>query len=415
MPEYRYSATDMSGKIIRGKETFNNPEQLKRMLNDKGLILVDFAEIADREKTKKLKSGELAEFCRELSSMLSSGVSLVRALNIISNRDMKPRLKNAFTELNSQIKRGIALSDAMEMQGEKFPLLLINMVKVGEATGRLDDTMNKMAAYFEKDKRLNKSIKSALTYPLILAVLTLLVVVILFTFVIPTFTSVFDGMEIPKITEIMLGISNFLTHHYFIVLGVILVIAVIIYILRKNEKFRFWFDKKKLRFPKIGKLLKIIYTARFSRTLASLYSSGLTIINSLQIAKDTIGNRYITSQFDEVIKNVRAGNQLSTTLMTIDGFDQKLAQTIAVGEETGQLDTLLVSMADSFDYESEMATKQMVQFIEPIMIVIMAVIVCVVMLSVMLPIFGMYSQIDQQGEMAAMLKPNLTQLIDFII
>lgn len=415
MPEYRYSATDMSGKIIRGKETFNNPEQLKRMLNDKGLILVDFAEIADREKTKKLKSGELAEFCRELSSMLSSGVSLVRALNIISNRDMKPRLKNAFTELNSQIKRGIALSDAMEMQGKKFPLLLINMVKVGEATGRLDDTMNKMAAYFEKDKRLNKSIKSALTYPLILAVLTLLVVVILFTFVIPTFTSVFDGMEIPKITEIMLGISNFLTHHYLIVLGAVLVIAAIIYILRKNEKFRFWFDKKKLRFPKIGKLLKIIYTARFSRTLASLYSSGLTIINSLQIAKDTIGNRYITSQFDEVIKNVRAGNQLSTTLMTIDGFDQKLAQTIAVGEETGQLDTLLVSMADSFDYESEMATKQMVQFIEPVMIIIMAVIVCVVMLSVMLPIFGMYNQIDQQGEMAAMLKPNLTQLIDFII
>lgn len=415
MPEYRYNATDMSGKIIKGKVTFNNPDQLKRMISDKGLILVDFTEAADKEKTKRLKSGELAEFCRELSSMLSSGVSLVRALNIISNRDMKPRLKNAFSELNSQIKRGIALSDAMEMQGQKFPMLLINMVKVGEATGRLDDTMDKMAAYFEKEKRLNGSIKSALTYPIILAVLTLLVVVILFTFVIPTFTSVFDGMEIPKITEIMLGISNFFTHHYFIALGVVLAIAAVIYILRKNEKFRFWFDKKKLKFPKIGKLLKIIYTARFSRTLASLYSSGLTIINSLQIAKDTIGNRYITSQFDEVIKNVRAGNQLSTTLMTVDGFDKKLAQTIAVGEETGQLDTLLVSTADSFDYESEMATKQLIQFIEPVMIVIMAVIVCVVMLSVMLPIFGMYSQIEQQGEMATMIKLDTANLFGFII
>lgn len=415
MPEYRYNATDMSGKIIKGKATFNNPDQLKRMISDRGLILVDFTEAADKEKTKRLKSGELAEFCRELSSMLSSGVSLVRALNIISNRDMKPRLKNAFSELNSQIKRGIALSDAMEMQGQKFPLLLINMVKVGEATGRLDDTMDKMAAYFEKEKRLNGSIKSALTYPIILAVLTLLVVIILFTFVIPTFTSVFDGMEIPKITEIMLGISNFFTHHYFIVLGVVLALASVIYILRKNERFRFWFDKKKLKFPKIGKLLKIIYTARFSRTLASLYSSGLTIINSLQIAKDTIGNRYITSQFDEVIKSVRAGNQLSTTLMTVDGFDKKLAQTIAVGEETGQLDTLLVSTADSFDYESEMATKQLIQFIEPVMIVIMAVIVCVVMLSVMLPIFGMYSQIEQQGEMASIIKFDTANLWGFII
>lgn len=397
MPEYRYSAADMSGKIIKKKETFNNPEHLKRILDDKGLILVDFTEIVDREKTKKLKSGELAEFCRELSSMLGSGVSLVRALNIISNRDMEPKLKKAFSELNSQIKKGISLSDAMAGQGEKFPMILVNMVRVGEATGRLDDAMGKMAAYFEREKRLNGSIKSALTYPIILAVLTLLVVIILFTFVIPTFTSVFDGMEIPKITEIMLSISHFFTHHYFIALGIALGIAAVVYILRKNKRFRFWFDKKKLRIPKVGKLLKIIYTARFARTLASLYSSGLTIINSLQIAKDTIGNRYITSQFDEVIKNVRAGNQLSASLMTIDGFDKKLAQTIAVGEETGQLDTLLVSTADSFDYESEMSTKRLVQLIEPIMIVIMAAIVCVVMLSVMLPIFGMYSQIEQQG------------------
>ncbi len=401
MPEYRYSATDMSGKIVKGKQTFNNPEQLKKMLGEKGLILVDFAETVDKEKTKKLKSGELSEFCRELSSMLSSGVSLVRALNIISSRDLQPRLKNAFSELNTQIKRGISLSEAMDMQGEKFPMLLVNMVKVGEATGRLDDTMDKMAAYFEKEKRLNGSIKSALTYPIILAGLTLLVVIILFTFVIPTFTSVFDGMEIPKITQVMMSISNFFTHHYFIALGIVLAIAAVVYILRKNERFRFWFDKKKLKFPKIGKLLRIIYTARFARTLASLYSSGLTIINSLQISKETIGNRYITAQFDDVIKNVRAGNQLSVTLMEIDGFDKKLAQTIAVGEETGQLDTLLVSTADAFDYESEMATKRLVQFIEPVMIVIMAVVVCVVMLSVLMPIFGMYSQIESQGTMAA--------------
>lgn len=403
MPEYRYRATDMSGKIIRGRKKFNTPEQLKKMLSDEGLMLVDFTEAVNSEKSKKMKSGELADFCRELGSMLESGVSLVRALNIIAGRNLNPKLKNAFADLNSQIKKGVALSDAMEMQGRKFPPILINMVKVGEATGRLDDSMNKMATYFEKEKRLNGSIKSALTYPIILAVLTVLVVILLFTFVIPTFTSVFDGMEIPKITEVMLAISNFFTHHYFIALGIALGIALIIYILRRNESFRFWFDKNKIKFPKIGNLLKIIYTARFARTLASLYSSGLTIINALQISKDTIGNRYITSQFEEVIKNVRAGNQLSDSLMIIDGFDPKLAQTIAVGEETGQLDSLLVSTADSFDYESEMATKRMVQFIEPIMIVIMAAIVCLVMLSVLLPIYGMYSQIDSQGRMAKLI------------
>ena len=404
MPEYRYSATDLSGKIVKGKKNFNTPEQLKKMLSDQGLMLVDFTETAPEDKSKKMKSGELADFCRELSSMLQSGVSLVRALNIISSRNLNAKVKNAFAELNSQIRKGIALSEAMEMQGKRFPPLLINMVRVGEATGRLDDSMNKMAAYFEKEKRLNGSIKSALTYPIILGVLTLLVVIILFTFVIPTFTAVFDGMQIPKITEVMLSISNFFTHHYFIALGIAAAIALVIYILRRNERYRFWFDKKKINFPKIGKLLKIIYTARFARTLASLYSSGLTIINALQISKDTIGNRYITLQFDEVIKNVRAGNPLSDTLATVDGFDPKLAQTIAVGEETGQLDSLLVSTADSFDYESEMATKRLVQLIEPVMIVIMAAIVCVVMLSVLLPIFNMYSQIESQGRMAKLVE-----------
>lgn len=399
MPLYRYTAKDISGKVQKGVLNAADPESLKKGLRETGLYLSSFTEKIDKNQGKKLKSSEISTFCRETSSMLAAGVSLVRAMNIITKRDLSPKLRYAFGEILSSIKKGIALSDAMELLGKTFPPMLINMVKAGEASGRLDETMEKMADYYEKDTRLTKSIKSALTYPIILAVLTVVVAVGLMTFVVPMFADIFEGMELPAITRVVMGISNGLTENYIQVIIAVALIFIAIYFIMQVEKVRFALDKFKLKIPIIGKLLKIIYTARFSRTLASLYSSGLSIINALQISKDTIGNRYLTKQFDDVIRSVRSGNPLSSSLASVDGFDKKLSETIAVGEETGQLDSLLVSIADSFDYESDMAIKKMMTMIEPIMIIILAFFVVMIMLSVLLPIFSMYSQIEQAGSM----------------
>lgn len=399
MPLYRYTAKDISGKVQKGVLNAADPESLKKGLRETGLYLSSFTEKIDKNQGKKLKSSEISTFCRETSSMLAAGVSLVRAMNIITKRDLSPKLRYAFGEILSSIKKGIALSDAMELLGKTFPPMLINMVKAGEASGRLDETMEKMADYYEKDTRLTKSIKSALTYPIILAVLTVVVAVGLMTFVVPMFADIFEGMELPAITRVVMGISNGLTENYIQVIIAVALIFIAIYFIMQVEKVRFALDKFKLKIPIIGKLLKIIYTARFSRTLASLYSSGLSIINALQISKDTIGNRYLTKQFDDVIRSVRSGNPLSSSLAEVVGFDKKLSETIAVGEETGQLDSLLVSIADSFDYESDMAIKKMMTMIEPIMIIILAFFVVMIMLSVLLPIFSMYSQIEQAGSM----------------
>lgn len=399
MPLYRYTAKDISGKVQKGVLNAADPESLKKGLRETGLYLSSFTEKIDKNQGKKLKSSEISTFCRETSSMLAAGVSLVRAMNIITKRDLSPKLRYAFGEILSSIKKGIALSDAMELLGKTFPPMLINMVKAGEASGRLDETMEKMADYYEKDTRLTKSIKSALTYPIILAVLTVVVAVGLMTFVVPMFADIFEGMELPAITRVVMGISNGLTENYIQVIIAVALIFIAIYFIMQVEKVRFALDKFKLKIPIIGKLLKIIYTARFSRTLASLYSSGLSVINALQISKDTIGNRYLTKQFDDVIRSVRSGNPLSSSLASVDGFDKKLSETIAVGEETGQLDSLLVSIADSFDYESDMAIKKMMTMIEPIMIIILAFFVVMIMLSVLLPIFSMYSQIEQAGSM----------------
>lgn len=398
MPLYKYTAKDISGKLSRGTLNAADPEVLKRDLREGGLYLERFSENVDKNRDKKLKSADIATFCREISSMLSSGVTLVRAMNIITNRDLKPRLKYAFTELSASIKRGISMSDAMALLGRTFPLMLINMVRAGEASGRLDETMEKMADYYERENRLVKSIRGALIYPCILAVLTLTVTVVLMTFVVPLFADVFKNMELPAITRVVMSISNALVSYWYqIIIGVV-VFCLAVYFILLSERVRRGLDKLTLRLPVIGKLLKVIYTARFARTLSSLYSSGLSITNALTIARDTLGNRYIAGQFDEVVRMVRAGNSLAASLMTVDGFDRKLCDTIAVGEETGALDTLLVSIAESFDYESNMAIKKLMTFIEPIMIIILAAFVLTIMLSVMLPIFSMYGQVEQTGQ-----------------
>ena len=394
MAEYSYLAAKPDGKTVKGTLVAGSPDMLRDNLRRQQLYLLEFDEVK-KSGGKRLKATQLADFCRELSSMLGTGVSLVRAMQIIMNRDLSPAMKTTFTALNQQIKRGIALSEAMEMQDEVFPELLISMVKAGEANGKLDEALKKMASHYEAEHRTNQDIKGAMTYPIILIVITILVIIAVFTFIFPRLMTVFGDMELPAITQVMMGISNFLTQQWFMAIVIVLAVGIAIYWITRLEKVKYGWDKFIVKLPKIGPLLKIIYTARFARTFSSLYSGGLTILNALQISKDTIGNRYIAGQFDGVIRMVRQGTSLSEALAAVDGFDVKLTETIAVGEETGRVDELLLSIADSFDYESSMAIKKLVKLIEPIMILIMALVILTVMLSVMLPIYELYGNIDQ--------------------
>lgn len=397
MPLYIYHASTVKGKITRGEKISSNPQYLKNTLRGEGLFLIDCQEKIEIKKGKKLKAPELSDFCRELGSLLSSGVSMVRSLNIVASRDLSPKLKLAFTNLLTQIKRGVALSDAMQLQGKTFPDMLINMIRSGESSGNMDATLLKMAEHYQKEHRLNSSIKSAMTYPCILAILMVVIVIGIFTFIMPTFIDLFEDMSIPKLTQILIAMSNALTQNFLSIAMVTTVIIMIIVIVLQLEPVKFQIDKLKVKMPKAGKLMGIIYTARFARTLSSLYSSGMSIINALQIAKDTIGNRYISSQFDAVIRSVRSGNSLAQSLEMIDGFDNKLFQTVSVGEETGQLDTLLEATAESYEYESQVAIKKLVTLIEPIMICVMAVVVVIVIVGVMMPIYTMYGDIEGRG------------------
>jgi type IV pilus assembly protein PilC len=393
MPTYKYSAKTLESKMVRGVMEANDEETVRRLLRQDQTFLLKIREVENVKKPYKLKSMELSDFSRQLASMLGSGIPVIRAMKILEERDVKPGLKKVYEVILREIQRGNTLSEAMELSGGSFPELMINILKAGEASGQLENSARKMADHYEKEHKLKEKVRAAMTYPIILFGVTVLVVLLVFTLILPQFFELFDGIELPALTKFMLFLSNSLeTYGLFYLIGLLLIVAIGAFVL-SIPKVKLQTDKVKLKIPKIGHLLRIIYTARFARNLSSLYSSGLPMINALNIGGDTVGNTYIRDQFISVVEAVRNGQALSAAVEQVDGFDAKLVATIYIGEESGRLDEMLENVSDAYDYEAEMATARMVTYIEPIMIITMAFMVGSIILSVMMPIMTLYQNI----------------------
>lgn len=395
MSYYKYKAKDENGKIVTGGLQATDELDLHNKLKNEGKYLISSKEEINNVYNKRLKANVLADFCRNVGELLNSGVTLVKALKIISEDEaIKPKHRKLYASVLKQIMAGTSFSDAMMMQGDAFPPLLVNMIKSSESTGNLDDVAMQMATYYEKDWMLTQKVKSSMTYPKILIVLLIVVVAIIMGYVIPQFDSLFSMMDkLPTSTTILLGISNFVKNKWYVIIFVAIIVYAVFKLLFSIPKIRIWKDRLEIHLPKIGYMRKVIYTARFARTLASLYSAGLSINNCMVIAKSTIGNLYIEQQFDQVIADIRAGENLSDAIDKVDGFTKKLVSTIAIGEETGALDKMLLNVANQMEYDSEMALNRLVSYLEPVMIVVMAAIVGFVIIAVIQPIYGSYESI----------------------
>lgn len=395
MARFKYVAKDMSGKVHKGTVEAASENALTQQLREENLYLVEAKDLNGAKKHKKLKAKQLAAFCRELSTLLASGVTLVRALDIISEQEeMNKDERDIYKDVLQDLKRGISLSDAMESK-ECFPDLMIGMIRSGEGSGNLDLVTQRLSIQYEKDYKLTQQVKSAMTYPCILLVLCVAIVILIVTFILPQFQSLFDQMEsLPMITNILIAVSNFLVQKWYIALLIVAVIVALIRIIVGIPSVRRSVDWLKVHMWGFGKLFKVVYTARFARTLSSLYSSGMPLVLAVGVAAKTIGNGYVESQFDEVITMVRGGVPLSQGLREVDGLLKKLSSTILVGEESGRLDVMLDSIAETLEADAEQATKRMVTLLEPILIIFMALIVGCIMIGVMLPIYQSYSAIE---------------------
>lgn len=401
MPKYQYTAKDVAGKKKKGQLMAADEAALYELLRGENLFLIS-CRLAQKEKknTYRLTPRQLSEFCRQLGTLPGAGVPLVRALNLMQAEEtIKPKQKAIYENMIRSVRRGNSFADTMKDQGDAFPELLINMFRAAQESGRMDQTALRMAEHYQKEYRLSAKIKSATLYPKILCGVIVVVVMILFCYIMPKFMDVFANLELPAVTVALMAASGFMQRNWLWVLFGIVVLYVIAKAVLELPQIRLAVDRIKLKIPKIGILIQTIYTARFARTLCSLYTSGLPIVTALQVSKDTIGNRYLESQFDETIAMVRRGESLSDALAHIDGFHKKLAGNVAIGEETGSLDTMLISAADNFEYESEQAISRLISFLEPAMIIVMAVIVGMIMIAVMLPLLNMYAEIEASGTM----------------
>lgn len=395
MARFRYVAKDMAGKTHKGTMEAATESVLVQQLREKDLFLVEAKDQVKEKGYRKLKAKQLKEFCRELSTLLASGVSLVRALDIISEQEGIPDVeREIYQAVLMDLKRGISLSEAMETK-ECFPDLMVGMIRSGEGSGNLDQVTERLSVQYEKDYKLTQQVKSAMTYPCILLVLCVAIVILIVTFILPQFQSLFDQMDsLPWMTNVLIAVSDFLIKRWYVALLIVFTAVMVIRVIIGIPGVRRQVDYQKVHIAGFGKLFKVVYTARFARTLSSLYSSGMPLATAIGISGNTIGNMYIEEQFEQVVTQVRSGVPLSQALREVDGLLLKLSSTILVGEESGRLDVMLDSIAVTLEDEAEQATKRMVTLLEPILIVFMAVIVGFIMMAVMLPIYQSYSAIE---------------------
>lgn len=395
MARYEYKAQTMEGKLIKGTMSASDESELQMRLREGNTYLVSFQEVSKTKGVRQFKPKVLGDFSRQLSTLIAAGVTLVRALNIISHGEsVKPKERAVYEELLCQLRQGVALSDAMEAQNGAFPPLMVYMYRSAESSGNLDQVALKIAELYEKDHKLNAKISSALVYPKILSIMIVGVIFILTKFVMPEFQELFDQMEeLPLSTRILNAVSGFMQSYWFLAIAILLLLWIGFKACIRIPSVRLKWDWLKLHIPVFGKLQKVICTSRFARTLSSLYAAGIPIVSALQIARKTVGNSHIDVQFDTVIPFVRAGNNLSDGLGMIDGFVRKLCDSIRVGEETGSLDSMLLSTSDALEYDADIAISKMVSYVEPVMLIIMGLLVAFVMGAIFSALYGSYDSI----------------------
>ena len=402
MPRYRYTATALSGKTLHGVTEAASAEALYITLREQDLYMTDAKEVGTNASVyRPLKTPELAEFCRSLGTLLSAGVPLVRAFRIMADeRGLNARTKLLYNTLLKELRKGVPLSDAMHQCAPAFPELLIAMTRSAEGTGSIDASFLRMGRYYDREHKVNQQVGNSLMYPIILLVMIVGVIAILMGFVVPQFMPMFEQMDsLPLPTVVLFAVSDFVSANWVLIILVAAfqVVGGRIALAQPAVRRQAVDPHGSCTSPVIGKLNQKICTARFARTLSNLYSSGVPIVATLIASRDAVGNRWIISQFDEVLDKVRAGNSLSESLALVDGFEQSMSSSIAVGEETGKLDELLATISETLDFEAEVATKRLVTLLEPIMIVIMGVIVAFVVVAVILPIYQSYGTIGQSS------------------
>ncbi len=399
MPVYRYKGRKETGEIVEGTLEAPDESDLMEKLSQLGY----FVSSVSQERThphfqedifirfQKASKTDISQFARQLATMLRSGLTVLQTFDILIEQSENKKLQQVLIQAKRDMEEGISLSDALRKQPQTFSSLFINTLRVGEESGRLEEVLDQLAHFLEKEVDLRAQIKSGTMYPLVLVFTGISVIIFLVTFVFPKFAYVFTkaNVQLPVPTKLLLWLSSFLRSEWYFIIGgvVIFIIGAIIYI--SNPSGRMRFDHFKLNLPLFGTLVRKITISRISRSLEILGRSGVNILLSLHIAAESAGNMVFKKAMSEVETAVREGETITTPLKETGEFPLMTVRMIGVGEKTGRLEDAFKNVADDYDKQVDYAIKNLTTILEPVLVIMMAGAIAFIALSIYLPIFNM--------------------------
>ncbi len=400
MPSYKYTAYTKEGKEKKGSIEADDKDAAVKLIKAEGNTPIKIEEegLMDKDLNfsfggKKATSRDLSIFCRQFVSISKAGVSIVDALEMLADQTENKELKKAIYDTMTSVQKGETLAVSMKKQGKIFPPLLINMVEAGEASGNLDVAFDRMATQFEKDTRLKSMVKKAMIYPAALSVVIVGVIIIMMAFVVPTFSDMYAdmGQKLPMITLAVVGMSNFVVNKWYVLIAVAAVLIIGFKVFKSTEQGTYILADLAIKAPIFGKMTVKSAAATFARTLSTLTAAGISMIEALEITGKTMKNVRFRDELFNAKDKVAQGRPLSEPLKAGGLFPNMIVHMIGIGEETGNLEDMLLTAAGYYEEEVEVTTESISTVVEPMIICVMAGIVGLIIMAVLIPMFGMYS------------------------
>ncbi len=406
MPYFNYTIRDANGQTRQGKVEAPNAEELKKRLQAEGLQVLEVTE--DRKAPRvpaggygRVKLTDLAIFSRQFSTMLDAGVSLIRCLDVLQAQTNNARLRKILIDLSARVESGESLSRSMARHPKAFSQLIIGLIRAGEVGGVLEESLQRIAAFLEKDVELRRKIRSALTYPVIVLLAAIGIVIFLVTWLVPQFADLFKELgikDMPAMTQFLIDLSALFTQRWYVVVLSVIVILIAYKLFVSTRVGRRVADRVKLRIPVFGPLHHKIVMARFSRTMGTLLASGVPILQAMETVAGVVGNSVVSDAVIESRSRIREGEKIADPLQRSKMFSPMVVHMISVGEESGSLDHMLNKIADFYENEVEMTIASLTAAIEPVMIVLLGFIVGFIVIAMFLPMIEVISNLSSQNQ-----------------
>jgi type IV pilus assembly protein PilC len=402
MAQYKYSGRNHTGKRITGLIDDESKQAAMLVLKDKGIAVLEIQEYQANWMTKdislfqRVNTREIIIFVRQFAALLEAGITVMRSVTILMDQTENKLLKATIKEIRDKVQEGSSLSEATAVHRKVFPQVLISMLKAGEATGNLDDSLTKVGDYLERQYELKQKVISALIYPAILSCVAFMVILFMLTFIVPTFVDMYEGMdqELPLITSIVLEVSNYISSNVIFIVVFLLFFVIIIYMLSKNTFFKYILDYFVFKIPIYGKFLQKTAIARLTRTLSSLFAASVPILQAMEIVEKVNNNEVMNRVIRASRASLESGRSIVIPMKDHWLFPPLVTQMITIGEETGSLDTMLLKVAEFYESDVEHMTDRLKALIEPLLILVIAALIGVIVLAVVVPMFGMFQNMS---------------------